>query len=122
MTVVPTVRAMGKAENSLLEEVKLVKGHPHTATIQHEDEETKLATIHVNMFNRILTELAPQNLNFEEEVKALALLSSLPTSWEVFCASVANNSPKVTLKETMGMALSKEIQRKFLGLFVDDTT
>ena len=46
--------------------------------------ETDPATSHINTFSRVLSELSSQGINFEEEVKALALLSSLPTSWEVF--------------------------------------
>ena len=48
--------------------------------------ETDPATSHINTFSRVLFELSSQGINFEEEVKALALLSSLPTSWEVLVA------------------------------------
>ena len=43
-------------------------------------KETEEVTTHVNTFNRVLTELASQNLNINKEVKALVLLSSLPAS------------------------------------------
>ena len=56
--------------------------------------ETKPITSHVNTFSRVLIKLSSQGLNFEEEVKTLALLSSLPTSWEVFCTTVTNISTK----------------------------
>ena len=36
-------------------------------------------------------------LNFEEEVMVLALLSNLPTSWEVFCTTFTNSSHKVDI-------------------------
>ena len=42
--------------------------------------ETKSAISHVNTFSQMLTELSSQGLKFEEEIKALALLSSLPMS------------------------------------------
>ena len=35
-------------------------------------------TSHINTFSWVLTKLSSQSLNFEEEVKALALHSSLP--------------------------------------------
>ena len=65
-------------------------------------KEIEEVTTHVNTINRILTEVAPHNLNFDEEVKALALQSSLPTSWDVFCTTVTNGSAKLTLDDTLG--------------------
>ena len=62
---------------------------------------TEEVTTHVNTFNRVLTELGSQNLNFDEEVKALARLSSLPTSWDVFCTTVTNGLAKLTLDDTL---------------------
>ena len=35
---------------------------------------------HINTFNWVLAEISSQGLNFEEEIKALALLLSLPMS------------------------------------------
>ena len=40
--------------------------------------ETDPTTSHTNTFGRVLSELSTQGIIFEEEVKALALLSSLP--------------------------------------------
>ena len=40
-------------------------------------KETDEAMTHVNTFNRVLTKLTSKNINFDEEMKALALLSSL---------------------------------------------
>ena len=84
-------------------------------------KETEEAMTHVNTFNRVLTELVSQNLNFDEEVKALALLSSLPASWDVFCTTITNGSAKLTLDDTLGQELSEELRRKSLGLSVEDT-
>ena len=39
--------------------------------------ETDSATSHINTFNRVLSKISSKGINFEEEVKALALLSSL---------------------------------------------
>ena len=84
-------------------------------------KETEEATTHVNTFNRVLMQLAYQNLNFDEEVKALALLPSLPASWDVFCKTVTNGSSKLTLDDTVGLVLSEELQRKSMGIFVKET-
>ena len=43
-------------------------------------KEFEQATSHINTFSRVLAEFSLQGLNFEEEIKALALLSSLSTS------------------------------------------
>ena len=68
--------------------------------------ETDPATSHINTFSRVLYELSSQGINFEEEVKALTLHLSLPTSWEVLCTTFAINCPKMNLDETIGQLLS----------------
>ena len=71
-----------------------------------EMKETEPATSYVNTFSRVLIELSLQGLNFEEEIKALTLLSSLPIRWEVFCMTITNNSTKLMLDEAIGQILS----------------
>ena len=82
--------------------------------------ETDPTTSHINTFSRVLSELSYQRINFEEEVKALALLSSLPASSEVFCTTFTKNCPKLNLDETIGKVLTEEIRRKSIGLTIDD--
>ena len=53
--------------------------------------ETKPMTSHVNTFSRVLNKLSSQGVNSEEEVKALALRSSLPMSWEVFSTTITSS-------------------------------
>ena len=72
--------------------------------------ETDLATSHINTFSRVLSELSSQGINFEEEVKALALLSSIPASWEVFYMIFANNYLKLNWDETIGQVLREDIR------------
>ena len=57
-------------------------------------KETELARTHTNSFNRVFNQLTSLNLNFDKEVKVLALLSSLPRSCKVFSATVTNRSSK----------------------------
>ena len=52
------------------------------------------STSHINTFSRVFSKVSSQGINFEEEVKALAL-SSLPVSWEVFCTTFTNNYPNL---------------------------
>ena len=73
------------------------------------------ATSHINTFNRVLSELSSQGINFEEEVKALALLSSLPASWEVFCTTYANSRPILNLDENNRPNSHKGHQAKIDG-------
>ena len=82
--------------------------------------DTDLATSHINTFSRVLSELSSQGINFEEEVKALARLSSLPVSWEVSCTTFANSCPKLNLDEAINQVLTKDIRRKSMGLTIDN--
>ena len=66
------------------------------------------ATSHINTFSQVLSELSSQGINFEEEVKALTLLSSLPASWEVFCTTFANSCPKLNLDKIISQVLIEE--------------
>ena len=84
--------------------------------------ETDLTTSHINTFCQVLLELSSQGINFEEEVKALALLSSLPTSWEVFCTTFANNCPKVNMERNTEQVLIEDIRWKSMGLTIDEST
>ena len=61
--------------------------------------ETDPATFHINTFSRVLSELSLQGINFEEEAKALALLSSLPASLEVFYTTFATSCPKLNMDD-----------------------
>ena len=54
-------------------------------------------------------------------MKALALLSSLLASWEVFCTTFANNCLKLNLDETINQVFTEEIQRKSMGITIDDS-
>ena len=84
--------------------------------------ETDPATSHINTFSQVLSELSYQGINFEEEVKALALPSSLPASWEVIYTTFANSCPKLNLDETIGEVLLEDIRQKSMGLTIDEST
>ena len=84
--------------------------------------ELESTTSHTNTFSQVLTELSLQGLNFEEEIEALALHSSLLTRWEVFCTTITNNLTKLTLDEAIEAVLSEDLRRKSMGLTIDDST
>ena len=74
--------------------------------------ETDPATSHINTFSRVLSKISSEGINFKEELKSLALLSSLPASWEVICMTFANSCPKLNLDEMIGQVLLEDIRQK----------
>ena len=113
---------VGETTSHLRKIVLLIKTHIDPTTVQYEDErDTYPATSHINTFSRVVSELSSQGINFEEEVKALALLSSLPASWEVICTTFANNCPKLNLDETINQVLIEDIRRESMGIIIDDS-
>ncbi|KAL2228407.1 UNVERIFIED_CONTAM: Retrovirus-related Pol polyprotein from transposon TNT 1-94 [Sesamum indicum] len=57
-------------------------------------EERKSVVDHLNDFNQLTTQLASVDIVFDDEVKALILLSSLPDSWDVVVTSMSTLSGK----------------------------
>ena len=52
----------------------------------------------INEFNVITTQLSSVDITFEDDVKALILLSSLPESWSATVTTVSSSSGSVKLK------------------------
>ena len=46
---------------------------------------------HINVFNMIISQLSSVEINFEDEIKALILMSSLPESWETIVAAISSS-------------------------------
>ena len=72
---------MGEVTGGVRKEILLIKVDTDPTVIQHDDER-----------------YGP--------VKALALLSSLPVSWKVFCTTFANNCLNLNLDEIIGQVLT----------------
>lgn len=75
-------------------------------------------TNHLNEFNMVTSQLTSIKVKFDEEVKALLILCSLPESWNGLVMAVSNYaSGSNTLKfdDVVGVILSKEIRRKSSG-------
>ena len=55
---------------------------------------------HLNVFQGHINQLSAMKINFEDEVQALLLLSSMPDSWNTLVVSVSNSAPdgKLTLE------------------------
>ena len=53
---------------------------------------------HLNEFNTITNQLSLVEIEFDDEVRALILLASLPNSWEAIRMAVSNSTGKSKLK------------------------
>ena len=51
-------------------------------------------TDHLSSFQGVVNKLASMGISFEEEVRALLLLGSLPESWETLKVTLYNYAPK----------------------------
>ncbi|MCO5576917.1 hypothetical protein L7F22_030738 [Adiantum nelumboides] len=48
---------------------------------------------HLNEFNTIYSQLSAQGVKFDEPVRAMFLLITLPKSWDTFCTTLSNYTP-----------------------------
>ena len=70
---------------------------------------------HLNEFNTLISQLSSVKVNFDDEVRALVILCSLPESWNSLVMDVSNFVPSSnTLKfdDVVGVILSEEMQKK----------
>ncbi|WVY97343.1 hypothetical protein V8G54_029494 [Vigna mungo] len=72
---------------------------------------------HLNELNIVTTQLSSVGIEFDDEVRALILLSSLPESWNATVTAVSSSSGSNKLKfdDVRDLILSEEIQRKESG-------
>jgi len=69
---------------------------------------------HLNEFNTLTSQLESVEINFEDKIRALVLLSSLPEAWDGLVMAVSNSCGTVTLKfdDVVGVLLSEEAHGK----------
>ena len=72
---------------------------------------------HINEFNMIVSQLNLVEINFEDKIKALILMSSLPESWDTVVATISSSRGSDTLKfdEIRDVILSKSIRKWEIG-------
>ncbi|KAE8695627.1 Potassium transporter 10 [Hibiscus syriacus] len=72
---------------------------------------------HLNELNTITTQLSSVEIEFDDEVRALILLSSLPDSWNATVTAVSSSSGNSKLKfdDVRDLELSEEIRRRESG-------
>ena len=72
----------------------------------------------MNEFNTNISQLRSVEVTFDDEVRALLILSSLSDSWDSLVMTVSNSiSGTNTLKfdDVVGVLISEEMQRKSTG-------
>ena len=72
---------------------------------------------HLNELNIVTTQLSSVGIEFDDEVRALILLSSLPDSWSATVTAVSSSSGSNKLKfdDVRDLVLSEEIRRRQSG-------
>ncbi|MCO5551642.1 hypothetical protein L7F22_005146 [Adiantum nelumboides] len=73
---------------------------------------------HLNEFNTIFSQLPTQNIIFEDLVKAMFLLMTLPKSIDTLCTTISNSTPIGGLKmeNVEGNLQLEDVNRKNLNL------
>lgn len=71
-------------------------------------------THHLNEFSTITTQLSSVSIEFDDEIKALILLSSLPNSWNATVTAVSNSlgNAKLKFSDISDLILNEDIRRK----------
>ncbi|RVW18006.1 Retrovirus-related Pol polyprotein from transposon TNT 1-94 [Vitis vinifera] len=72
---------------------------------------------HLNEFNTITNQLSSVEIDFDDEIRALIVLASLPNSWEAMRMAVSNSTGKEKLKynDIRDLILAEEIRRRDVG-------
>ncbi|RVX01092.1 Retrovirus-related Pol polyprotein from transposon TNT 1-94 [Vitis vinifera] len=76
-----------------------------------------LVAQHLNEFNTITNQLSSVEIDFDDEIRALIVLASLPNSWEAMRMVVSNSTGKEKLKynDIRDLILTEEIRRRDVG-------
>ena len=77
------------------------------------DEEKSVAE-HLNEFQDVINQLANMKVNFDDELQALLLMSSLSESWETLVVSLSNSNVNgtISLETVRSSLLNEELRRK----------
>ena len=71
----------------------------------------------MNEFNTITNQLSPIEIDFDDEIRALIILASLPNNWEAMRMVVSNSTGKEKLKynDIRDLILTEKIRRRDAG-------
>ena len=69
---------------------------------------------HLNEFNTITNQFSSKEIDFDDKIRALIVLASLPNNWEAMRMAVSNSIGKEKLKynDIRDLILAKEIRRR----------
>jgi hypothetical protein len=70
---------------------------------------------HLNEFNTVTNKLSYVKVDFDDEVRALVILCSLPESWNGLVMAISNfvsGSNTLKFDDVVGVILSEEMRRK----------
>ena len=73
---------------------------------------------HLNDFNTVTSQLSSVGVNFDDEVRALLMLCSLPESWNglvMAVSSFVSGSSTLKFDDVVSVILSEEMRRKSTG-------
>ena len=73
--------------------------------------------LHLKEFNTITNQLSSIEIDFDDKIRALIVLTSLPNSWEAMRMTVSNSTGKEKLKynDIRDLILAEEIRRRDAG-------
>lgn len=79
--------------------------------------ECALAIYYINEFNVVVSQLNSVEIDFEDEIRALILLSSLLDGWKTNVTIISNSSESISLTFYVArdLILSEEIRRREFG-------
>ena len=71
----------------------------------------------MNEFNTITNQLSSVEIDFDDEIRALIVLASLPNSWEAMRMTVSNSTRKEKLKynDIRDLIMTEEIRKRDAG-------
>ncbi|MCO5581683.1 hypothetical protein L7F22_035572 [Adiantum nelumboides] len=74
-------------------------------------KESSSVSSHLNEFNALYLQLRSKGLNFDDEMKAIFLLCSLPASWDTFYTAISNSTHggKLAFGDVISVLLTEEI-------------
>ena len=79
--------------------------------------ENALVAQHLNEFNTITNQLSSVEIDFDDEIRTLIVLASLPNSWEAMRMAVSNSTGKEKFKynDIRDLILAEKIRRRDAG-------
>ncbi|KAK2989776.1 hypothetical protein RJ640_029930 [Escallonia rubra] len=79
---------------------------------------------HLNDFNGVTNQLESVGINFDDKIRALLFLCSLPDSWNNLVTTVSNStiSGTLTLNDVVSSVMNDEMRRKTIGDGISSST